>query len=288
LIEELQTRVNGPAWKIVNCVDSVHGPIGQKQMMIYVENDFWDFRKVQFNSFYTAIMAEKFSTEYNRFFLSLKCKHAYAGWAAFDGNKLKAARENNDNSLYSGVLENNLLFFVPRFKFPKIIYKLGSFYMSCKTVMPLIWKEKMSTFSKPFFIREIKSHAKKYFTVIEDPSVIIKKELKVDAELIVRNNYKKIINAVIKKAKKESAIFSGVRYKPVKYIRVFVYNTDLRVRKLRYSGLIEELVCTIGFNTSDKIPMIDIIGGTAEQHGKYRIVWNKKWLEKNPAAYLKT
>ncbi len=283
LMEELQATVDGPAWKIVNCLDSVHGPVGKKQLMIYIECDFWDFNKVQFNCFFTAIMAEKFSNGYDRFFLSIKSKHAYAGWAAFNGAKLKSARETGDNTLYADVLEDKLLFFVPKLKFPKIIYKLGSIYMSFKTVMPLTWKQSMEKFSKPFYIRDVKSHTKKFYTVVEDPSIVIKKEHQASIIKVVRNNYKIIVNSVIKKARKEASILNGVRYKPVKYIRVFVYESDLRVRKLRYSGLIEELVCTIGFNTSDKIPDIDIIGGTPEQIGKYRIVWNKKWLDKNPA-----
>jgi len=29
-----------------------------------------------------------------------------------------------------------------------------------------------------------------------------------------------------------------------------------------------------------QIKTIDIIGGTPEQIGKYRIVWNKRWLDK--------
>jgi hypothetical protein len=60
---------------------------------------------------------------------------------------------------------------------------------------------------------------------------------------------------------------------------MMIYDTDLRLRQLRYSGLCEELVCSIEANSS-VIPTIDIIGGTVEQLGKYRIVWNRKWLIK--------
>jgi len=52
------------------------------------------------------------------------------------------------------------------------------------------------------------------------------------------------------------------------------------VRNLRNSGLIPELVATIEVNTTKRIQTIDIIGGKPEQLGKYRIVWNKKWLDK--------
>lgn len=55
----------------------------------------------------------------------------------------------------------------------------------------------------------------------------------------------------------------------------------MRVRKLRQSGLIPELIGTVEVNSSKQIRTIDILGGTVEQHGKYRIVWNKQWLISN-------
>lgn len=282
LIEELQLQANGPAWKVINCVESYAAFKEQKQLMIYIDTDFWDYGKVLFGAFRTAVLAESFFTQYDRLFVSIKCKHAWPGWAAFDAKKIKIQRENYpDNPNYAGVLENNMVFFVPKVKLPRFIYKIGTIRMSFGTMMPLKWEENYtSKFPKPFVIREVKAHAKKFFSVVEDPSVVISKEFQSDIEELVRKNYRGIVNKVIKHAKRKSGLLDGVKYKPVKFIRVFVYEKDMRVRKLRNSGLIEELVCTIGFNTSDKIPMIDIIGGTPEQKGKYRIVWNKKWLEK--------
>ncbi len=37
------------------------------------------------------------------------------------------------------------------------------------------------------------------------------------------------------------------------------------------------MVGTIEINTTKRIKTLDIIGGTVEQIGKYRIVWNKWW-----------
>ena len=101
---------------------------------------------------------------------------------------------------------------------------------------------------------------------------------------LIRKNRKKILQLAIKKSKATVPFLSKENILPVKYIRLFIYDTNKRVRQLRYSGLIEELICTIEVNTTKRIKTIDISGGTAEQIGKYRIVWNKKWLENRAAG----
>ena len=64
---------------------------------------------------------------------------------------------------------------------------------------------------------------------------------------------------------------------PTNYIRVTIYDTDFRKRRLRGSGLIDSLVCSITVNKSSKIKNIDFIEGKLELKGKYRIVWNGNW-----------
>jgi hypothetical protein len=283
LIEELQAQSNSPAWNVINCLDSIASFRNKKQLIIYTENSFWDYDKVLYNAFRTAILAEKFSVGYERFFFKLNSKHSPNGWAAFDGNALKDLRECRTENVsdYSDVLEGNFLFFIPKIKFPKLIYKLGTFYAILSVTFPLAWRNyKTKFFPNPFVSRETKAHSKTYFTVIQDPSVIVKRQFQTNIQILIRNNYKRIVRSVIKYSRRQEDVFSGVRYKPVKYVRVFVYDTDMRVRNLRSSGLIPELVCSIELNTTRRIQTHDILCGIPEQIGKYRIVWNKKWLER--------
>jgi len=182
---------------------------------------------------------------------------------------------------FKGVLEGDLIFFIPKIKFPKFIYKLGTYRSILKTTFPLAWKKYIDTyFPNPFFFRETQIHSKKYFTVVQDPSVVIKPNFQDDIEGLIRKNRKRIVNLAIKYSRSQCSRFSLTRYLPVKYIRVFIYDTDKRVRNLRNFGLISDLVATIEVNTTKRIETIDIIGGTIEQIGKYRIVWNKRWLDK--------
>ena len=173
------------------------------------------------------------------------------------------------------------MFFVPKFKFPRFIYKLGTYRSILKITFPLAWKKYVDTyFSNPFIVRETQIHSKRYFTVVQDPSVIIKPNFQADIEGLIRIKRKQIVKLAIKYSRNQCSRFSLTRYLPVKYIRVFIYQTDKRVRNLRNSGLISDLVATIEVNTTKWIKTIDIIGGTPEQIGKYRIVWNKRWQDK--------
>ncbi len=285
LLEELQSKANGPAWTITNCLESV-AVHDKKQLMIYVKNDNWDYGKVHWYSFTTAMWAEALTKSYDRIFFSLHSTHnqlSPTGWAAYDARKFKHLREIDEKRFeaFKGVLEDNYVFFIPKFKFPKFIYKIGTYRSIMKTAFPLVWRKYIDTyFPNPFLVRETQIHSKKNFTVIQDPSVIIKPNFQTDIEGLIRKNKSRIVNLAIRYSRRQCSRFSLTRYLPVRYIRVFIYDTDKRVRSLRNSGLIVNLIATIEVNTTKRIKTIDILGGTPEQIGKYRIVWNQRWLSK--------
>ncbi len=62
----------------------------------------------------------------------------------------------------------------------------------------------------------------------------------------------------------------------VKYVNISIQCLNERVRNLRYSGLHENLVCTLCENKSPTIKEIDI-PGSYEVFGNVRIVWSSKW-----------
>jgi len=285
LLEELQAKANGPAWTITNCLESV-AMQDKRQLMIYVNNNNWDYTKVNWYCFTTAYWAETLTKSYDRIFFSLHSIHSKlspTGWAAFDAKKMRMLREKNETNIetYKGVLEGDLLYFIPKFKFPRFIYKIGTYLSIIKMTFPLAWRNYCNTyFPKPFIIRETQIHSKGNFTVVQDPSVIVKPQFQNDIEQLIRDNKKKIVKLAINYSRKQCGWFSLTRYFPVKHIRVFIYDTDMRVRNLRNSGLISELIATIEVNTSKRIKTIDIIGGIPEQKGKYRIVWNESWMKK--------
>jgi len=83
-------------------------------------------RPQKFYNKQVAVLAEYFANGFDRYFFSLKSKYSLLGWAAYDGEILRRVRLNNSNDIndYNGVLEENLLFFVPKIKIPKFVRKL--------------------------------------------------------------------------------------------------------------------------------------------------------------------
>lgn len=288
LLGELQAKANAPAWEINNFIESTIGD--KKQLNIYVKNNNWDYRKVHQYSFTTAVWAENLTKSYDRFFFSMNSIHnklSPTSWAAYDGVKLKLLRERNEKRFeeFRGVLENDSIFFSPKIKFPLFIYKLGSFYSIISNTMPIAWRDYLNTYFPSYFrLRYTTIHAKKGFTVIADPGVVINPDYIGSVEELIRDKKKQIVKQAIKYSKKQCRILSLEKLLPVKYIRVFIFDSDKRVRNLKNSGLGPTLIASIEVNTTRKIKTIDIFGGIPEQIGKYRIVWNTKWRGRNRDA----
>jgi hypothetical protein len=282
LIEELQYKCNGAGWSITNCLESM-AMMDKSQLLIYVKNSNWDYNKVLWHAFSTAYWSERLTKSYNRIFLHLHSKNGKlspVGWASFNADKLKTIRESGKTDIaeYTGVLEGDLLFFDPKFRFPNWVYKLGTFLSIIRYTLPLAWKNYLNTyFTDPFIVRETRIHSKGRFSVLQDPSIIIKPNFNGDIQELIIKNHKKIVAKAVRYTRKQCGWFTKEKYLPIKHIRIFIYDSDKRVRQLRNSGLIPELIATISVNTTKRIPTIDIINGEPQQFGKYRIVWYKRW-----------
>jgi hypothetical protein len=58
-----------------------------------------------------------------------------------------------------------------------------------------------------------------------------------------------------------------------------VYRKDYRARRLKSFGLGSDLVCTVRFQRMSRIRSPDILGSTVESAGRWRVAWNKSWLD---------
>jgi hypothetical protein len=72
---------------------------------------------------------------------------------------------------------------------------------------------------------------------------------------------------------------SGSAYLPLGYAHVAVFRRDYRRRRLSGFGLGNDLVCTVRLQRIRRIKSPDVLGSTVETMGKWRIAWNKAWLE---------
>ena len=278
LLQELKAHANATEWEIIDCLESEIMD-GRKQLNIFTRNSLREYQEVNYFAFRTAVFAESFASGFDRYFFSLKSKHSIPGWAAYKGEILKRERLKNSNDLegYEGVLEENLLFFVPKFKVPKFINKSIRLLRIVKSILPIEYHKNTNyQFKRKYILRDTKPFRRGFSIIINDPSLYFYPEYKDNIIEQIRKDYKKITRYAIRKSKKEMP-FWWHKFLRINFIRVTVYDRDLRKRQLRGSGLIDSLVCSITLNRSRKIRNIDFIGGTLEEKGRYRIVWNGKW-----------
>lgn len=279
MMEELQSETDAPWWHIEGYVLSEAGP--QSQLVIYAKPNTRDYRKVLHSAFLSGALCEQFSPGFDRYFFSLRSGIAYPGWAAFDGNKLREAREKGSITYedYRGALERNLLFFAPKVKVPQLLCRIETYLYSFQLLWPTIMAEVRLRAGRPLItVRTSTIHKNGWRSVLRG-SVIIKIPENSNIRQVIRKSCRKIIKSVLKEARKEADLSNPVKFIPLGYARIGVYKTDHRWRELEGYGLGPELICTVQISRIRRIQAPDIYQSSIETIGKYRIAWNKAWLE---------
>ena len=280
LIQELKAFSNSSRWKILDCIES-QIPNNRKQLNIYAYNTNFSHHEVNFHAFNTAVVSEYFSRGYDTYFITIKSKYSkLTGWGSYAGNILKKARIKNnfDFNNYKGVLNDDLLFFIPKYKLPRKLVSLVNLYDLRKSPSFInnFHRDTNYVYKKKFELRDSNEHRRKTSIVISDSRIIIDNLETDDLIQYIRGNYRKITKYSVKKSKNKIHKYFGSLLKN-EFIRIMIYDKDLRKRNLRNSGLSNNLICSISVNNSKTIKTIDIFNGKVEQHKKYRIVWNTNW-----------
>ena len=193
LIHELKAQANTPQWKVVDCLESC--TINDKrQLNIFVYNKLFDLESVNYYGLRSAIMAEYFAPGYDRYFINFKSKYSKVpGWGAYSGLILSQGRIMNSLEAYQNVLCDGLLFFIPKWKFPKSIIKIYTLGIICKEHLKF-WKYKQQ---KNFVIRETNIHRKpQMYLCINDARVYLKTSNPEEVKTIIYSQYREIINNV--------------------------------------------------------------------------------------------
>ena len=276
MIEELRAETNAPGWKIRGYLESEIFD-NRSQLIIFVKNFFLDRTMLNYHIFSSAIFAEKFAPGYQRYFFSLDSKYSLPGWAAFDGFELCKLRNQHVNNIqdYYQTLEDGMIFFIPKYKLPRMVFKIATFISIIRINFQVFWREYKENYYKlSIKPREVTIHQNKFHSIIKG-GVIVKTNSNIIIEELIRNNSGSIVRKTIKAARKNAKITDISKYLPVGHLIINIYSKDFRKRKLKNSGLIPELLCTIEFKRLERIRTIDIIGGRPEIIKKYRIVWNE-------------
>jgi len=271
LLEEIKTEVDSFGWKITNFFNSKL-PDGRKQVIVYVKNDFYDLSKVNLLGYITAIKLEKYLNGINRINLNIQSSTSkFVGWANYNVDNIKELRKNNYKFVEEekGILEGGLLVFIPKVKFPMWFYYIGNLITISKSFKEVRTIE--NKHKEKINVRFIKFHFKKNFWVIENSAVFVNQMGITE----IKEESKNILSAVIRKKNNSLKRININRYRKTKFIKVKVYNLDIRERDYQYNLANSNLICIIQLNKT-KIRNI-LPKGIIEDLGNYHIVWNDKF-----------
>lgn len=267
LIEELKYKTKSPFWEVENCLESEGINIG-KQINLYAKTTTTDISTIRALAFYSASVIENFTINKDRIFINIKSKNG-AGCVPFDVKKLIEFRKSGykDYECLTGCMEDGVFFMSFSKKILPNFSRLQTLIAAMKVQRQVFFNK---DFKKPFQIRhnniELKTTGD---VVIADVKIVLNSMNVKNVEEYIRINHKFLIDTAIRDAKKSSSLFSFKKYLPVKYIRVLIYNSDFRMRRVRDS---EYYVASIIYNKSKHIKTFDRTGNI-EVLGDYRISW---------------
>ena len=115
--------------------------------------------------------------------------------------------------------------------------------------------------------------------IVLDAHVVVGREIRdLDQDLIQRS-CARIVRTSAEIGRAELSYLNICKYLPLGFCRIHIYRMDYRIRRLSNFGLANDLVCTIQVQRIRRIQSPDILGSTIETKGRYRIAWNRSWLE---------
>ena len=281
LLEQLQAETDTPWWHIIGCMPSRFA--SRNQLIIYARPNSRDYLKVAYSTFLSGILAERFAPGYDRYFFSFRSPKALPGWAAFDGKRLREIRNKGSKTLtdYQGALENNLIFYTPKIRLPRVFGKLDTLSHVFRLQIPLALADMRERMGHPNVRARMSSLHRAGWGAVLKGSVYIVPTQGVISQELLRNNCRRIISTSLSGARRDCPLTSIVRYLPLRYARIAVFAKNYRRRRLLDFGLGTDLVATIQIQLLSKIRSPDIYGSQVEIRGRYRIAWNSKWLAIN-------
>ncbi len=226
-------------------------------------------------------MAESLAQGYDRYFLSLRSPKTLPGWAALDGKKMRRLRKQHTTDLaqYQGIIADGGIFFAPKVKIPSILNRVETLIMSVRAHAPQARQQMREAFGIPTMTcRSATIHRNGWRAVLR--AAIVVEDDTVDLGPIIHRNRRRLVRTAKRWVRRETKK-SIARLLPIGYVYLTIFNKDYRRRRLATYGLGDDLVCTVTLHRISRIKHIDILGSTVETFRKWRIAWNKAWLDKH-------
>lgn len=278
MLEELQAQTNVPWWNIEGFLESQIQ--SSTQLVIFASPKTYDHPKVQYISLYSGVLCEELAPGYDRYFFYLRSPKILPGWVSFDGKKLRDVREKVATAFedYIGVIDNDLVY-IPKLRFPipRLLRTIETYYYSFILHFPLAIDEAMNNLKRArFTYRNVKIHRTKMHLFLES-WIVFDTQNHNDIQSVLRHSLRRMLRESLRRAKKKVNLFD--RFFPLGFAKLHVYKSDYRRRKLINFGLSDDLICTVQVKRLKEVKLPDIKDSTIEIIGKYRIAWNKQWLD---------
>lgn len=279
LLEELSEETRTPWWEVIGCTPSAYAHLNQLVLHIRVRS--LDYSNVLLSTFQSGVLAEKFAPGYNRYFLSMRSESSGPGFAALDGQKLRKLRIEGNATLkdYQGVVQDNLVYFVPRYRLPRFVLRIGAMLTFLRQQWPFIAADFRKQLGRVnLTVRNISIHRKSWGCVVSGSIYVASPSAGISINQDhIRKSCRRMIRNALDNARRSTSRLSLLRYLPLGYARISLFCEDSRKREL--FGLESNLIGTIQVQRFGQINTPDIIGATIEKRGKYRIAWNRAWLD---------
>ncbi len=287
LIEELQYVTRNPWWEINGCVQ---GQIpGADQLIIYANTNTNDQHKVNLLAFQTGVLAERYAPGFDRYFVHIGNGSSTCGWASFNGKVLGHLRKSQEVRLdqYLHALDDGTIFFMPGNRAGRITSRLDTLAKSLAVHFPMALDDIMKNMDRcKIYPRIAKMHIRIKYCYLEG-AVYIDAHGKPIVKDDIRKNCARIIKAVWNMAKRQKKATFGLSFLPLGHARVGVYCSDRRRREYEIYGLGRDLICTVQESRDKRIKSPDIFGSEIEECGRFRIAWNKSWLQRDSISLKK-
>lgn len=275
LLDELSEETRTPWWEVIGCTPSTY----LNQLIIHVRARTIDYNKVLLSAFQSGVVAERFAPGYDRYFLSIRSDNSGPGFAAIDGQKLRQVRIKGNATLedYQGVIQDNLVFFVPRYRLPRFLIRIGTMLTFLRTHWPFIVADFRNQLGWiDVNVRNATIHRNSWGCVLNG-SIYVSVSSKNITQDMVRRSCRRLVRKALSHARNGTSRLSLLHYLPLGYARISVFCEDSRKREL--SGLGSNLTGTVQIQRIRRIKSPDIFGSTIERKGRYRIAWNRAWLD---------
>lgn len=284
LFEEMRAQTECPWWSVDACIPAVRSD--HTQLTIYVHADTYDRRKAEYSEFQTGILAGLLAPGYDRYFLNIRSRKAKFALAAFKGSEIQKLRELPDCKIEDcgNIIDRELFGYLPRIHLPRILHVLNTFSISFRVHWTHFKTEMRKRLGRPVItVRGVEAHLNGWRCVVNGQIVVHFHEGEEITKEVIRRFRRSIVRRAFKAARKNVPRMSLVRFLPLGYARISVFRKDYRGRRLAGFGLGSDLICTVQMKRISRIKAPDIFGSTIESHGRYRLAWNKAWLDDHPA-----